>query len=271
MGWLNFLTELFDFTEYDDLKIKLLILVGFLILAILAILIFILIHKIKERKIRVVKEEQEEPEDINLLKIKKLKTNRKNPREDLLSLKNIVRDYLKEHYSNINAQASLGETAKNLREKNKTKFADFCDKISYYLYSGEEITKQNIDNLINEFETLTKQKKLKPKTEIQEKERTEVQGKIKALLQEKLIAKVEAMAKPKIKEEGKIKEKPEKKEKIKEKPEEKREEKPREAREIKKAKETRNIEEIIPIRRFEKIKLKKPSTKSIKKAWGTGE
>lgn len=160
MRW-NFLANIVNYIKDSSLKMKLGFFIISLIVIIFILIIIIIIQKNRkkhgQKKIRNVKK---------TIRI----TRTRKPEQDLLVFDKKVKKFFKE-YLKDKSQMTYGEIAQRLRGKRKNKFANFCDEISYALYSENEINKEDVSNLINNFNNIIKNKKPKiEKNKIKKKE-----------------------------------------------------------------------------------------------------
>jgi len=123
-----------------------------LTLSIILVALLILILILKRKKKKVEKQYRE-----NFFQKVNLVNKIKDPKDSLLTLSKIVKDYLKEYL-----QEKEGLTYKELsivlRQKKDEVFANFCDALDYYLYSGIEIKKEIVLRLIDKFIELVRKK-----------------------------------------------------------------------------------------------------------------
>jgi hypothetical protein len=129
-------------------------------LIILIIVLFILtkffISSKKKRKTR------EKPEkNIYLTKILRLKKAKKDSGKLSSEFSKIVKSFFI-HQLNADSDITYGEIINKLRKENKKESAKICENILEYLYSGEQIKREQIMETINEFESIINPKKPKP-------------------------------------------------------------------------------------------------------------
>ena len=145
---------------YKNLGIKLSIALAILFIFILVLIfIFITNKKFKKRGKRKAGIKN------HLKKIKEQKTNI-TVQEQLISLDKRVKEFFKTK-ANENKKLTYTEIIKELKQKNNTSPISFCKKMNYYLYSGKNITKRDVENLEYHFEKITN--KEKPKKELNRK------------------------------------------------------------------------------------------------------
>ena len=142
---------------YENFGIKLSIALAILFILILALIFtFVLNKKFKKRKTGTKN---------HLKKIKNKKTNI-TVQEQLIFLDKRVKEFFKTK-TNEHKKLTYTEIIKELKQKNNMAPIPFCKKMNYYLYSGKNITKKDVENLENHFEKITN--KGKPKKELNKK------------------------------------------------------------------------------------------------------
>ena len=145
---------------YENLGIKLSIALAILFIFILVLIfIFVSDKKFKRRTKRKAGTKN------HLKKIKNQKTNI-TVQEQLIFLDKRVKEFFKTK-TNKDKKLTYTEIIKELKQKKDTAPIPFCKKMNYYLYSGKNITKKDVENLENHFEKITN--KEKPKKELNKK------------------------------------------------------------------------------------------------------
>jgi len=153
------LSNLFGFI-YENLGLKLSIALAILFILILALIfIFFSDKKFKKRIKRKAGTKN------HLKKIKNQKINI-TVQEQLIFLDKKVKEFFKTK-TNENKKLTYTEIIKELKQKNDMAPIPFCKKMNYYLYSGKNITKKDVEYLENHFEKITN--KEKPKKELNKK------------------------------------------------------------------------------------------------------
>ncbi len=147
----EFLTDIFNYIKDSSLKMKLSFFIISLIVIIFILIIIIIIQKI--RKKHGQKKTKKTKKTIRI-------TRTRNPKQDLLAFDKKVKKFFKE-YLKEKSQLTYKEITQKLRGKRKKDFTNFCDEISYALYSENEIKKEDVSNLINNFNNIIKNKKPK--------------------------------------------------------------------------------------------------------------
>ena len=144
---------------YENLGIKLSIALAILFILILALIFtFVSNKKFKKRTKRKADTKN------HLKKIKNQKTNI-TVQEQLIFLDKKVKEFFKTK-TNENKKLTYTEIIKELKQKNNMAPIPFCKKMNYYLYSGKNITKNDVKNLENHFKKITN--KEKPKKDIKQ-------------------------------------------------------------------------------------------------------
>jgi hypothetical protein len=128
-----------------------------IILAILAIGLLILLYFIRKAKKRLNHRESSEA----LKKIKGTDKKVENSNESLNHLNKLSKDFFK-NYLKIKNEITFKEMAEILRRKNEPNLAEFCEKMELYLYSGKQVSKQEVLEMIDHFIAITKSHKIKP-------------------------------------------------------------------------------------------------------------
>ncbi len=152
------MSNLFD-SIYENLGIKLSIALAVLFIFILVLIfIFVTNKKFKKRKAGMKNH------------FKKMKNEKINmtTQEQLIFLDKRVKSFFKTK-ANENKKLTYTEIIKELKQKNNTSPISFCKKMNYYLYSGKNITKKDVEDLEYHFEKITN--KEKPKKELNKKTR----------------------------------------------------------------------------------------------------
>lgn len=163
---------------YENLGIKLSIALAILFVFIL-VLIFIFVSgkKFKKRKADTKNH------------FKKMKNEKINitVQEQLRFLDKRVKEFFKIK-TNENKKLTYTEIIKELKQKNNTTPIPFCKKMNYYLYSGRNITRKDVENLENHFEKITNKKKSKKELNKKTKPKKDIKHVIKKLdtIQEEL-------------------------------------------------------------------------------------
>jgi len=85
--------------------------------------------------------------------VKTLKNSTQEPQKDLSNLSKYVKGFFSEYLS-LSSGLTYLELEKHFKMQNKNEYARFCKLISDAGYSGEEITKQQITQLVNIFSKL---------------------------------------------------------------------------------------------------------------------
>lgn len=148
MRWEN-LEKILNLENFSDPKTKLIIFIICLVIIVLLIIFIATLYKL--RKIRRGKKEYSEKE------VDFEKTTR-NPKKELVLLDKTARGFFSE-YLKTESKMTYGEIEKKLREKRKHYWAGFCQKMSYCLYSGKEVKKEEILDLKTQFKNITEGKK----------------------------------------------------------------------------------------------------------------
>ena len=128
-------------------KIDILIIALIILIAIILAITFFLIKKKKTSKEKKLIKSGSK----YLRKIEKIKSGKLSNEKKLHSLGETARRFFGE-YLKINSNATYEELKALLENKRKAKMAEFCSKISYYLYSGAEIKKEELESLFKDFE-----------------------------------------------------------------------------------------------------------------------
>ena len=109
-----------------------------LLIAILALTTFIAARI--NSKAKKIKEDKKQENQNTIKRILNINRKIKNPKESLLALNKISKDFFK-LYLKDEDQETYSEMETALRKKGKIEMAEFCEKLDYLLYSGKEITK----------------------------------------------------------------------------------------------------------------------------------
>ena len=153
------MSSLFD-SIYENLGIKLSIALAVLFIFILVLIfIFVTNKKFKKRGKRKAGMKN------HLKKTKNQKINM-TTQEQLIFLDKRVKSFFKTK-ANENKKLTYTEIIKELKQKNDTSPISFCKKMNYYLYSGKNITRKDVEDLEYHFEKITN--KEKPKKELNKK------------------------------------------------------------------------------------------------------
>lgn len=129
-----------------------------LLIAILALTTFIAARI--NSKAKKIKEDKKQENQNTIKRILNINRKIKNPKESLLALNKISKDFFK-LYLKDEDQETYSEMETALRKKGKIEMAEFCEKLDYLLYSGKEITKAQAIEMIEEFTKIIKHKKEK--------------------------------------------------------------------------------------------------------------
>ena len=124
-----------------------------IVLSIIAIILFIILLILKRK--RQVHETKQSKEAFNKIKGKDKKVE--SPRESLEHLNKLSKDFFK-NYLQLKTELTYSEIAEILKQKKDYVLADFCERMDSYLYSGKDITKEEVLAMINQFIALSKTK-----------------------------------------------------------------------------------------------------------------
>lgn len=128
-----------------------------LILAIIAIiLILIFINVRRKKKIEQLQEAEKKQKTIG--KYIGLNESLKNPKESLISLNKIAREFFKE-YLNQKHIETYSEIEDELIKRKEKSMMGFCENMNYLLYSGKTIAKEDALLMINQFNDILRDKK----------------------------------------------------------------------------------------------------------------
>ena len=89
-------------------------------------------------------------------RVVKVKEKEKTPSEELYKWSKGVKNFFK-NYLRLEEDLTFTEIAKVLRskknrgEKKREKLAKFCEKLNYFLYAKESISREDVENLKKEF------------------------------------------------------------------------------------------------------------------------
>jgi len=150
---------------YNLLGTRLLVALGVLILMLLSFVIFNFYRKKKQEKYKRVNKKRKK-----FLKIffkylipkkpkkhLKKKLEEKGPKRELYLFDKKIR-YFFQRYLKSETNMDYSKLSAGLIKKNKIKWAEFCQKMNYSLFSGVEITEEDIKKLKKEYYGLLKQK-----------------------------------------------------------------------------------------------------------------
>jgi biopolymer transport protein ExbB/TolQ len=121
-------------------------------LIIILAALFLILYLKRARKAK--KQEIEEKQKQEFLK-KNLGLNReiKNPKESLLTLNKIAREFFRE-YLRSRHEENFTEIEEALKKKKHSEAAKFCEDMNYLLYSGKPVKKEDAIKMINDFDSI---------------------------------------------------------------------------------------------------------------------
>ncbi len=118
------------------------VLVGFVII----ISAFLILLAVIERKLHIkIIQTRYTPNQVYIIKVSKL--NVKKPQESLKALDKLAKEFLREAF-HIKGTPDYSELAQVFTKKNNKKLIEFCTEMNKFLYSRQEITKKDVQNLI---------------------------------------------------------------------------------------------------------------------------
>lgn len=114
----------------------------------------------KKRKEAQEKKKIRDSKDIHKIALKEMlgiDRKIKNPKESLLILKKVAREFFK-NYLKLDKQDTCVEIEELLEKKNQQEMLKFCRKMEILLYSGKEVTKSEALDMIEDFRNILKHK-----------------------------------------------------------------------------------------------------------------
>ncbi len=137
--------------------------------ALIVIIVMIIFLTLLERKLRKRVSLKREEQLIFQKKLSSLKEQGRNPRDLLVSVDALARDFFSQHYK-VDRNAKYSELAKEFRKKGNIAASQFCEKIQETLYAGDSPTSErmsflvsNLEFLINEQSKVSKLEKVQAK------------------------------------------------------------------------------------------------------------
>ena len=128
------------------------IIILIIVTSLFAILLFLYLKNLKK-----VREVVNKRNTYYRRKIKRLKNSKKNPKEILGECEKLMKQFLKE-YLQLSYEPTHDELVKELEKKKKIKFSSI--KILDKIYSNEEVSNEEIQKILTEFEKLVEKYKI---------------------------------------------------------------------------------------------------------------
>lgn len=121
--------------------------IGYILAGFVVIIgIFLVLLGIIEKKLHIkIIQTRFTPNQLYIVKLSKL--NPKKPQESLKQLDKLAREFFREAF-HINGPTDYSILEQTFSKKNNKKAKEFCYEMNRFLYSGLEITKKDLQNLI---------------------------------------------------------------------------------------------------------------------------
>jgi biopolymer transport protein ExbB/TolQ len=126
-----------------------------LVLILIITVCYLLIKRAKIKK-QILEEERAKQESIK--KSMGLEKNPKSPKESIIILNKIAREFFREYLKNKH-QETYTEIEEGLKKKKEAEMVKFCENMNYLLYSGKEIKKEDSLKMIELFNNIIRKSK----------------------------------------------------------------------------------------------------------------
>jgi hypothetical protein len=136
-----------------------------LIVVIVLLIVLTLFERRLKKRVTLKKEEQ----SIFHKKLASLDYPNQTPREFLIAIDALARDFLSQHHA-IDRNAKYSELAHTFKKEGNIHVAQFCSKMQEVLYSGEEVSKEKLTALAKNLEFI-----INVETQTAKKEKTQAQ------------------------------------------------------------------------------------------------
>lgn len=154
-----------DITKF--LGTKLTILVSVVLILIITMIVLTILQR-RMRKKLISKKALEYKSNTLIQKIEKLKNSKKSPKATLITLDRLARNYFMEVYR-FRKSIEYSDMIHFFTGKDKGKIIDFCKQMLKSLYSGQEIRREDLDQLVADFYLIVQ--KEKPSIRIKKEDR----------------------------------------------------------------------------------------------------
>ena len=124
--------------------------------ALIVIIVLLIALTMLEKKLKKKVAIKIEEKSIFHRKLNSLKLLNNKPREFLIAIDALARDFFSQHY-NVDRNAKYSELAHHFKKSGNTPAHQFCIKIQQTMYSGENINRQKLDSLTSNIEFLIKE------------------------------------------------------------------------------------------------------------------
>lgn len=124
-----------------------------IIVLLIILIITVIILTIKKINLKKQLEQEEALKQESIKKTMGVEKNPKNPKESLIILNKIAREFFREYLKNKH-QETYSEIEESLKKKKETDMVNFCEEMNYLLYSGKEIKKEDSLKMIEKFNSI---------------------------------------------------------------------------------------------------------------------